>query len=73
MDPLQLFADAHVAHLEVDVEPSEPEGLALPESHRQCDRIESLKTVASDGFKQPACLVRREGLDRIAFHSWPID
>ena len=31
MDPLQLFADAHVAHLEVDVEPSEAECLALPE------------------------------------------
>ncbi|SRR6266542_6939418 len=37
VDPLQLFSDAHVSKLDVDVLPCESQSLALAEPHRQRD------------------------------------
>jgi hypothetical protein len=42
VDPLQLLGDQQRAQLEVDIVPSQSERLALPESHRQCNRVKRL-------------------------------
>jgi len=51
MNPLQLLADAHVSHCKVDVLPRKPKCFALPQSHRERDRVESLKAIPSHGLE----------------------
>ena len=71
MNALELFGDPDISHVEVDVLPTETQGLALAKTHGQGKRVESFESITFSGVEQHPRLVRREGLELVALNTGP--
>lgn len=72
-DPLERPTDAKYPSVEIDVRPSEPERLALPEAEHRRDLVECLQPIALRRVQKSARLLRIERRDLMPPDAWAGD